>query len=588
MALSGTINGSTNNQYIDSKIEWSATQNVAGNYSTVIASLYYRRNNTGFTTEGTGNFTLTINGTSQTAYSKHLVINTGWVLAVTASVLVNHNADGTKTIAIDATGSLPGTSLANTYCSASVSLNTIPRASSFTLNKSSFTAGESVTVSISRASSSFTHKIYYSHNNSTWTLVDAGSATSKSITFATSYCSNYPNSMSGTIWFYINTYNGSTLIGTSGKKTVTFNVPSYTPALTSISAVRVDGTVPGGWGIYVKDKSKAKVTFTGASTSYGASIASYVVNGAAFTSNPATTGAIGSSGTVTLSGYIVDSRGRQSAAKSTAITVYDYYNPSILSLEINRCNANGTMNEDGTYISCKADFTYANCNGKNSVNCRVSYRLAGTTNNYSTPVAMQNRVAAVLGGGTILTNREYDVKVEIYDAFSSAAPFTVTRVVPISARILNILPSGKGIALGRVAAVENCLDARDWQGRFSNLVVGGNTVADYIVSQGTSGNWVYRKWNSGFLECYYKHTSTNISFSNSAQSGTNALAMPSVLLTKYTYLLQASLTAWTSYSICWSDATNSEIVYAVRTTDGHIMNGLNQIRIIAEVKGTWK
>lgn len=25
---------------------------------------------------------------------------------------------------------------------------------------------------------------------------------------------------------------------------------------------------------------------------------------------------------------------------------------------------------------------------------------------------------------------------------------------------------------------------------------------DYIVSQGTSGNWTYRKWNSGIAECW--------------------------------------------------------------------------------------
>ena len=27
-------------------------------------------------------------------------------------------------------------------------------------------------------------------------------------------------------------------------------------------------------------------------------------------------------------------------------------------------------------------------------------------------------------------------------------------------------------------------------------------VADYVVEQGTSGVWFYRKWNSGFAECW--------------------------------------------------------------------------------------
>lgn len=28
--------------------------------------------------------------------------------------------------------------------------------------------------------------------------------------------------------------------------------------------------------------------------------------------------------------------------------------------------------------------------------------------------------------------------------------------------------------------------------------------ADYVVEQGTSGNWTYRKWNSGIYECWVR------------------------------------------------------------------------------------
>ena len=37
--------------------------------------------------------------------------------------------------------------------------------------------------------------------------------------------------------------------------------------------------------------------------------------------------------------------------------------------------------------------------------------------------------------------------------------------------------------------------------------VGGSgtlPVADYVVEQGTIGNWTYRKWNSGVAECWGK------------------------------------------------------------------------------------
>lgn len=35
-----------------------------------------------------------------------------------------------------------------------------------------------------------------------------------------------------------------------------------------------------------------------------------------------------------------------------------------------------------------------------------------------------------------------------------------------------------------------------------SLDASGVTVADYIVEQGTSGIWTYRKWNSGIAECW--------------------------------------------------------------------------------------
>lgn len=40
---------------------------------------------------------------------------------------------------------------------------------------------------------------------------------------------------------------------------------------------------------------------------------------------------------------------------------------------------------------------------------------------------------------------------------------------------------------------------------------------DYIVKQTTSGNWLIRKWNSGFAECYF--TGDKKTFTTSSTSG---------------------------------------------------------------------
>ena len=35
-------------------------------------------------------------------------------------------------------------------------------------------------------------------------------------------------------------------------------------------------------------------------------------------------------------------------------------------------------------------------------------------------------------------------------------------------------------------------------------ILDSNNTADYVVEQGTSGIWTYRKWNSGVAECWGK------------------------------------------------------------------------------------
>lgn len=44
--------------------------------------------------------------------------------------------------------------------------------------------------------------------------------------------------------------------------------------------------------------------------------------------------------------------------------------------------------------------------------------------------------------------------------------------------------------------------------QLKSLSIGGNTVADFIVEQGTSGIWTYRKWNSGIAECWGRSSGT--------------------------------------------------------------------------------
>lgn len=123
---SGIIRGTTSNQYIDVWLEWNATAYPADNKSVFECYLYYQRNNTGYTTDGTWTGSITVNGQTytktKTGVSLSYNSNTEVMNCVGA---VEHNTDGTKAITISATGSIGGTTLTATYLSGTVELDTI-------------------------------------------------------------------------------------------------------------------------------------------------------------------------------------------------------------------------------------------------------------------------------------------------------------------------------------------------------------------------------------------------------------------------------------------------------------------------------
>ena len=132
MALSGTIKGTTNNRFITAKLDWSAEQNKTENYTTITATLYYSRTNEGYTTKGEWQGAITINGTTVSAKKRIEITYQSNTKAMSATVKVPHNPDGTKTCAISASGGFPGLSMTTTNLSANVELEEIARQATIT------------------------------------------------------------------------------------------------------------------------------------------------------------------------------------------------------------------------------------------------------------------------------------------------------------------------------------------------------------------------------------------------------------------------------------------------------------------------
>ena len=270
--------------------------------------------------------------------------STIWLIDTT--ITVSHNADGKKTIGFMAqlTGSggySPGTL---NIGGNSFELTTIPRASS--VSAGSGTIGSGVTINISRASDSFTHKVRYQWGNTSGDIA-SNVGTSVTWTIPLTFANEIPNSTSGNGTVFVDTYSGSTLIGTKSTS-LTATVPtSMVPTLSGITLSDSNATagslVPGN--SFVQIISNIKVAFSGAAGTYGSTIngfrAEIVGKNASTTSNGGTLGAMNWTGAATVRAYVTDSRGRQSAARDVTIDVLPYH-PPVLSFDIKRVGASSS------------------------------------------------------------------------------------------------------------------------------------------------------------------------------------------------------------------------------------------------------
>lgn len=473
-ATSGTI---VNNFRTGYKVQavWSVnSQNVANNTSnvTVQVQLCSTGSSYSISSSATKNGSVTINGTTYSFTFSAGLSGNQTKTVYTKTVDIPHNSDGTKSFSISATlgiaVTLSGTYWGNVTCSGTASLNSIPRTSTMSLSASSIEAGKAITVNITRASSSFTHKVYYSFGSNTATI-STSATTSASYTIPLSHLSAIPNSTSGTATISVDTYNGSTYIG-SVSKNFTITAPSSVkPTISSITATVVANGADTSYG-YVKGKSKCKLVINGATGSYGSSIKSYAISGGGFSgsSSTFTTGALNTAGNVTFTATVTDSRGRKSDAKTVTINVLDYTNPNITGFNVIRCNSSGTADDNGTYLKIWTTYTYSTLGGKNTLTTKAEFKKTSAST-WTNAGAIASGNSIITGSNGIATDSSYDVRFTITDNFS---PISKAMVVPTAFVTMDFKKGGKGIAFGKVSETNNLLDIG------MNTKISGTTTFD--------------------------------------------------------------------------------------------------------------
>ena len=426
--INGVINGATSNENIDVKLEWAAFHYPNAGYSTFYAELYYKRNNTGFTTSGTGTFTIyIIDSSNEKVNTKPVqtyvsITEDDWVkVAEYNGVNIGHSTDGKLSFTISASGSIPGTTLNSTTLSKgytfdvrkasgiqslSCTTNYFTGAMTYTFLQKGVGLYNQCNISLNLDGTYHAVKTINHGKSTSYNAIGTNTVTLSSSELETIY-KKLPNVTSGKLRFTIRTYSDSgysaEVAGSGAYKEITLTIPNDTttqPTMTMALAPVSDFTSSSA--IYVKDLSKVKATFT----KYGATPASYklTVAGKDYTS-PYTSDYLTTAGSITVKATITDSRG-YSRSYSQTITVLDYKKPALDSVTCSTSNFNGTIT-----------YKYTPANSSFYSRCVVS--LGSTT---IKTISLGQKAASQQTGTLTLAESELST---IYNAFPNGTSGTL-------------------------------------------------------------------------------------------------------------------------------------------------------------------
>ena len=477
--ITGTINGTTTNSSIKSKIDWYETANIPANTGTVTATLYLRTYLSYETYSHGSDFTLTVNGSTKTVDNSDIFLRDeyGWVKCISHTVSnIAHNVDGSKQIAISCTGFMAGTSVTAVSCAATVSLYAIPRASTFAINTSSVSVDgtNAVSAAITSKSSAYTHRVRVyvgaNYDAATYKNSQDGIGTSYSYVIPTSWRMSMPTTTSTTATMEVTTFNGATQVGDPATGTFTIAVPeSVHPILDTSNVViaPVQSSATAGFAPYIQGYTACGATFAESASAYQSEvdIATRYIRIELDTSeetgasgeNPlfCSTDYIQTSGKYNVTVGVTDTRGRV-GERTEKITVLPYALPTLSSTNVFRCNSAGVAADDGGYVSIFADATYLPCGGYNSAILRAYYKAASASTYGDAEVFTEN-VVSKIGGGTLSSTVTYDVKLTITDTIGNSHEYIFK--IPTASVAFNIREGGKGGAFGKFAEVDDLLES---------------------------------------------------------------------------------------------------------------------------------
>lgn len=449
-------------------------QDTANNRSTVNVQARLITNGYASMWGVTADVTIHVNGGGAI---EHPTINIGTSssqLLFAHDYVVGHDNDGKKTVGIQVSVALNAAGYGSAMVAFDLPLPTIQRASSGSVTSGDL--GTPVKISIDRKVSTFKHTLRYDWNGVTGTIA-SNVDTSYSWTLPLDFASSIPNATSSWGRVFIDTYNGSTKIGTT-EATFTGNVPaSMKPSLGSITLTDSNTAVKNllnTANTFAEIVSDIKVAFNSATGVQGSTITDYhaeIVNKNQSTNtNNGNLGLMKWNGSAQVKAWVVDSRGRSSNAVTTNITVLEYFLPTLIFTAI---RGDTNQSSDKIVVSRTAKIAPLKIGNVQKNSFKLSFKTApfgSTTYTSDTGAGVNDKVTNTLTNskatlsGTFDIGKSYEVYGVLEDALTSSG---TVKAPPVSPEKMVMGMAETAVSFGKFPENTNAVDS-DWVFKYKN------------------------------------------------------------------------------------------------------------------------
>ena len=433
MASSGSLltNGwysSSKGDYVYLEFAWAVTAtSIPNNTKTIYWELRGKRTASGYVKSG--GFKVIIDG--DTVYSKstdyRIELRNGTVVA-SGSKTLTHKADGTRSFDVYIEGGI-NTYAVNCKGSKSFDLDTIPRASSISCTTADIESKPTIT--ISRASSSFTHTITYKFGSLTGTIATKTSSTSiTSWTIPADFYKQIPNAKTGEGTLTCTTYSGTTQIGdpTTCKLSVTTDKAKCEPTVSGSVVDKNASTIAltGNKSTLVRYKSTALCTLSVTLNKSAGSIKTKTINNVALSGNTITLEIPNVENNV-FEFYAKDSREYSNTDKETPTLVpYVKLTNNATAQRTDPTSGNATLKFEGNYF--KGNF------GAADNTLTVKYRQ-GSSGDYTTvtpTISNNNTYSATVSLTGLEYTKAFEYEVVVEDKLESITKkVTLQKGIPV-------------------------------------------------------------------------------------------------------------------------------------------------------------